>query len=129
MEFQYTKEEQKQHRQEWVAALRSGDYRQVRGLLRQKNSFCCLGIACDISGLGKWKSGLVSMAYNTDDNNELSRVGVLPDSVQDYYGLSTKTGRHHINTANTSLSGMNDRGLTFNDIADLIENEPEGLVV
>lgn len=45
---------QKAFRKRWVAALRSGEYRQTRGELRDAAGFCCLGVACDISGTGKW---------------------------------------------------------------------------
>lgn len=32
----------------WVEALRSGRYKQGRGVLRQGNEFCCLGVLADI---------------------------------------------------------------------------------
>lgn len=33
----------------WVAALRSGDYKQGTGALRNAdNKFCCLGVLCDL---------------------------------------------------------------------------------
>lgn len=36
----------------WVAALRSGKYKQGRTTLKNRDSeFCCLGVLCDISGL------------------------------------------------------------------------------
>lgn len=33
----------------WVKALRSGDYKQGRGLLCENDKFCCLGVLCDIA--------------------------------------------------------------------------------
>jgi hypothetical protein len=42
----------------WVDALRSGRYEQGHGRLLtvadDVKRFCCLGVACDISGLGHW---------------------------------------------------------------------------
>ena len=38
----------------WVDALRSGKYQQARGALKTGDAYCCLGVACDISGLGTW---------------------------------------------------------------------------
>lgn len=35
----------------WVAALRSGEYKQGREVLRNGDQFCCLGVLCDIIGL------------------------------------------------------------------------------
>ena len=36
---------------EWVAALRSGKYKQGKGALSTEDRFCCLGVACEISKL------------------------------------------------------------------------------
>jgi hypothetical protein len=35
----------------WTAALRSGEYKQGKGVLNSKadNSFCCLGVACHLA--------------------------------------------------------------------------------
>lgn len=39
----------------WVAALRSGQFVQHYGSLRGPDNYrCCLGVACDVSGVGKW---------------------------------------------------------------------------
>lgn len=32
----------------WIKALRSGKYKQTRGILQDKNGFCCLGVACKV---------------------------------------------------------------------------------
>ena len=51
----WTAEEQAEHRRQWVAALRSGRFQQGKGSLRPTaDTYCCLGVACEISGLGKW---------------------------------------------------------------------------
>ena len=42
----------------WLTALESGEYKQTRDLLRDDNGFCCLGVACDLSGLGEWTLNL-----------------------------------------------------------------------
>lgn len=39
----------------WVEALRSGRYKQGTRFLRKGDAFCCLGVLCDVSGLGEWK--------------------------------------------------------------------------
>ncbi len=42
-------------KKKWVAALRSGKYKQGTGQLKtvkvKSTKWCCLGVACDISGL------------------------------------------------------------------------------
>ena len=51
-------------KREWLAALRSGEYRQAHGTLRAADNggtyYCCLGVLCDIhraAGLGNWSGG------------------------------------------------------------------------
>ena len=40
-----------------LTALRSGEYQQVTYKLRgSNNDYCCLGLACEISGLADWES-------------------------------------------------------------------------
>lgn len=34
--------------QKWIDALRSGEYKQTKETLQDKNGFCCLGVACDL---------------------------------------------------------------------------------
>ena len=46
-----------------VAALRSGRYRQARTKLRKADRYCCLGVACEISKLGKWEKSYFSHSY------------------------------------------------------------------
>lgn len=46
----------------WLAALRSGNYKQGRMALKRgvgdgTADYCCLGVLCDISGLGAWEIG------------------------------------------------------------------------
>ena len=115
----YTKEEQKKHREELVTALRSGDYNQAKRTLRSVSSFCCLGVACDISGLAEW-----------DDIKYLGEDLTLPLQVMDYYGFINNKGCYDKNPHNyESLSKLNDDGSSFKSIATLIESEPEGMFI
>lgn len=41
-------------RDKWVAALRSGKYAQTTEVLHCAGSFCCLGVLLDINGSGTW---------------------------------------------------------------------------
>jgi hypothetical protein len=101
---------------EWVKALRSGKYKQAKNVLYEadRNAFCCLGVACDISGLPpeKWHG------------NEYT---VLPQEVQEKLNLSSNYGRF-IGASYMSLVNCNDSlGYSFERIADIIESEPKGL--
>lgn len=39
-------------KKKWIAALRSGDYKQGHKMLKSKDDkYCCLGVACEIIGI------------------------------------------------------------------------------
>lgn len=103
---------------EWLTALRSGDYAQGNGRLRTAGDrFCCLGVLCDIAekrGIvdsvldeGRYRYGEDGTAYLPAEVAEWSGVpwqGVLSDEWQAY-----------------DLTVMNDKGVPFSMIADVIE--------
>lgn len=107
--------------QKWVDALRSGKYQQIHGALRDKVGFCCLGVGCDISGLGIWDE---DGCYKVGDE---VRGGELPEAVANWLGIMTHCGI--IGSLETSLDIENDAGKTFPQIADLIEQYAEELGV
>ena len=130
--MRYTKEEQKQHRQEWVAALRSGEYEQTQSLLRDENGFCCMGVACDIYDSTKWNK---VMAHTVEKGkfycyNYMDNTTSLPSELVRYFGISDWSANYFEKDGNcSSLIDENDAGMPFHEIADIIESEPEGLVV
>jgi len=129
----YTAKEQAEHRKQWVAAMRSNKYEQGIEKLRDGDKFSCLGVACDISGLGVWietrEHGMV-YSVNTPIETEMENEE-LPQSVMDWLGLmdSNATIYEEIwlqfidgtSYINESLSECNDNGYTFSEIIDLIE--------
>ena len=116
----------------WVDALRSGEYTQTKTHLQDSKGYCCLGVACDLAV----KAGIISpgisvpgddkVVYADKGNKGVPEVYVLTNKVRDWLGLDTVNGAwNDIDT----LSAMNDQGYTFEQIADQIEAEPEGLFV
>lgn len=102
-----------------VTALRSGTYRQGRERLRAEDEFCCLGVACEVSKVGKWCDGYGYLA-----SKEQPRFSSLPDAVRDALGWATCDGRLEYDTDMYfcwTLAHLNDAGLTFDQIADCIE--------
>lgn len=106
--------------QKWVTALRSGEYKQGRGHLRDGDEYCCLGVLCDISGAGKWRNDATVFVHF--DGEEASTMP--PPSIRRLVGIgaswqvTTKEGRRE------PLSYLNDdTGLSFGEIADLVEAE------
>lgn len=35
----------------WIAALRSGEYKQGRGKLKRNDLYCCLGVLCEVADI------------------------------------------------------------------------------
>lgn len=73
----------KQHRNigKWCKALESGQYLQGRGSLRHESRYCCLGVACDVSGLGTWDADNYIIAAN-----DLSSC-LMPRAVAEHFGV------------------------------------------
>ena len=140
----YTKEEQAANRKKWVEALRSGKYSQASGILRNDTDhatgrklrgfeYCCLGVACEISGLGVWGAGIDDAPdevrrYIPHEDGDESKMYLLPESVREWLGIGTHDGalydlRKDDEDLSTpgSLTQANDNGETFQQIADRIE--------
>ena len=117
---------------ELVAALRSGKYRQTKGKLHGgSNTYCCLGVACAVSGVGKYeKLSRSDRAYvYTGPSDELFHEDMeLPIPVRDHFGFSDCLGRRKDEKnlifgtkEHESLANANDAGIKFTEIADYIE--------
>lgn len=132
------KPEHKERIQKWVNALRSGNYKQGTKVLKtQDNKFCCLGVACDIyskeTGEGEWRLPSDESYQYEEFVLPIKQIGVvmkpsvkvLPDSVRKYFDLRSNNPLLHRSPDESkilSLAELNDKGLSFNKIADLIEN-------
>ena len=123
-------------KQEWVEALRSGDYEQGTHALRRTNgtdTFCCLGVLCDLyqdaTGKGEWKEPEHKKEdrYHFITPNDLN-WSVLPNVVRDWAGLDVCQGVVLDSDAHPDdksgchpLSSLNDAHYSFGEIADVIE--------
>lgn len=121
----WTLEEQAAHRGILVKALRSGYYHQITRRLRDESLgdkfMCCLGVACDVSGLGEWNKNV----YEVLDSSTILayREFGLPSPVQDWLGANGSNWVLPIPIVEgiTSLAAANDYGTPFSQIADAIE--------
>ena len=103
----------------WVNALRSGNYAQSMGNLRNANGYCCLGVLCDI--------------YSKENNIDWTFQGSYgEENVQamDYWDFeeedkfppqSVKKWSELNDNVIGDLADGNDKGYSFNQIADIIE--------
>ena len=119
-------------KQKWVDALRSGRYEQdTRSSLlynSNSNSFCCLGVLCDIR---REETGFELNSF-FDEVIEDIAVELLPPDIVKWAGLKeeilTRVGDgFDIQTRGneySSLSAVNDSGrYSFKQIANIIEEE------
>lgn len=110
-----------------VAALRSGNYAQGRYTLRQhagggvgeggyRDSFCCLGVACDAFDPTLWTGTMYQFGSE-------ALTSMPPKQVQDWLGWRTVGGRLKFSARDGyvyTLDGLNDDGFSFSQIADII---------
>lgn len=94
----------------WIEVLTSGEYKQTKGYLRNNDSFCCLGVLCDLNykdGGAKWEQECTY--FDNQDNSEF-----LPRPIQDYVMLKDSDVK--------VLIDMNDqKGKSFHQIAKYIK--------
>lgn len=115
-----------ENQKKWVAALRSGKYKQGRYFLNSEGKFCCLGVACEVA----IENGVELTKETVLDSDNVACIAYngeyqyLPTPVIQWLGLSYNS--RHIN-AGSYLVLLNDSSTTFDKIAELIESEPEDL--
>lgn len=115
---------------QWVAALRSGKYKQGKSQLKswKGDEFCCWGVLCDISGLAEWD--------RSNDRYPMYFDGGLmpPIQIMQWAGLKSLGDWPSVEHEGESLplhnwndgldnSGTDYKRLTFPEIADLIEEQ------
>ncbi len=98
----------KELKERWIAALRSGEYKQGNSYLRHDNNYCCLGVLCDIEGVPF--SDNQGYCFNSGD----VRTAFLPNNFLSDYNLPYNYAKR--------LAAMNDAGKSFEEIADFIYN-------
>lgn len=102
----------------WLEALRSGKYRQGRGRLERDGAYCCLGL------LQQCIDEKVERRDFVPDKPAFalpSHAWLISHGVQ-FLGTSGSTSNDPIVwEANETLSGLNDKGVPFSEIADFIE--------
>ena len=104
----------KQVKKKWLKALRSGEYEQTTNYLKNDGAFCCLGILCDIHSK--------ETKHRWRQEHYFTEMRGLPHQVLKWAGLPDDRyvcykGKHG------QLGNANDMGLSFKQIANIIENQ------
>ena len=115
-------------KQKWVAALRSGEYKQAGGRLRKGDCYCCLGVLTDLydkdiqNDNHEWYEEDGHYGYASDG---VTVEATLPESVMKWADLkecNPVVREERMGKSLTSLAYLNDNeGLDFNQLADIIE--------
>ena len=112
----------------WVKALRSGEYTQAAGVLRRDDSFCCLGVLCDLyreaTSDGTWDETPRSEPDGLPVYAFAGAEETLPNEVITWAGMETPNGildPVESGAEEMCLSGLNDDGSTFSGLALVIE--------
>lgn len=114
-------------KKKWLDALRSGEYKQTRGMLRRceedtgQIGFCCLGVLCDLvqkEGIGRWEENSAWFVVRDAESR-----GLVPGPVMALVGWNQFNGELGVTEVRqTKLIHMNDdEKATFDQIADFIE--------
>lgn len=125
----------------WVAALRSGEYRQGDGFLRihqadDSDLYCCLGVLCDLAvqdGLAFWSKPKSSQAAASIVTQASRDCTGLPVPIREWAGLPARAMTPELRHSDGALhwaAVFNDGDKTlgvskhsFEEIADLIEQQ------
>lgn len=109
-------------KKQWADALRSGKYQQGRGWLRVKDSFCCLGVLCDLHA--KATNGAWTVLGQSYVATYKEAATSLPGTVVQWVGWDAGMPNVEYQTEMRSLISLNDAlGLSFTEIAEIIEDQ------
>lgn len=105
-------------KEKWVTALRSGEYKQGKGLLHNLsyNSWCCLGVLCDLAVKDGLNLEIDTTKYSAAATYD-GYIGTPPSSVEVWASLNG--ARRDID----NLIDLNDEGHSFQEIAEYIETK------
>lgn len=127
----------KEIKQRWINALRSGEYPKTEDCLRDNKGYCCLGVLTDIAikdgVIEDWQPRSYSgeeRPYAVPDCNVGESVpfdqdAVLPTKVMEWAELTEANPFVRIpgESYSVHISDPNDNGYSFQQIADLIEEQ------
>lgn len=107
----HTKQDMREFKK-WIAALRSGEYKQVRsGDLQNSKGYCCLGVACKvlIPNTESLQKALSDYGYPDIEMGSPKWLHRIDYNIKGEFGFDR-------------LSNLNDSyGASFDEIADLLE--------
>jgi hypothetical protein len=123
----------------WLKALRSGEYQRTEGTLcrvvGEGERYCCLGVLTDLAakaGVVEWTVGSTAGENRLVVKEEVGgeefkftheESSALPTKVKEWAGLTEDDPGVKWGAERSHLSTVNDQGVGFEDIADMIEGQ------
>jgi hypothetical protein len=119
----------------WVAALRSGKYRQSCGHLREDDCYCALGVLCDLfvqehehEGVS-WDKTLGQYYFVRYEKDQATYYyEFLPPVVMKWAGVRHENPEFFVEESEDcfTVADLNDdQALSFDQIATIIEESPD----
>lgn len=109
-------------KEKWLKALKSGEYQQGTDYLSRGDTFCCLGVLCDlyrkIRHRGRWDDRYMYKVFVTRKGAP-GVPGYLPPAVRKWSGINSARGT--IPGKYTSLAQINDNSDSFKPTIKAIE--------
>ncbi len=123
--------------QAWLRELRSGDYQQTTGRLVTGDTFCCLGVLCNITaGYVRRENGFAWGGAFHETNPEHQTFKDL--GFTEYVDVMLLKGKHaaglqkminsSCNVGNVFTVLNDSLRITFNEVADFVEENLEALL-
>lgn len=107
----------------WIEALRSGEYKQGYGALRDDDdTFCCLGVLCDVIDPDLWNEDTTPLSSDLGVANSSRRIYLHEFGDVTLYQREINTLFAGDNDIVDGLVQMNDKlQMPFNELASWIE--------
>ena len=106
----------------WIDSLCSGEYKQGTGALHDnmEDTYCCLGVLCQLAV----NAGADVSVQEVGAVTEYNETGAYPPPpVVAWAGLSQPDPVVYIGAQQKTLAALNDEGQTFEEIANIIEEQ------
>lgn len=106
-------------KQKWVDALRSGKYKQGKSCLRRADRYDVLGVLCDVHDPDGWGE----VDPNHGGVRHRGEIGGIGREMREEFGFEKYVAIPEPVDGNRLLTQLNDKGYTFEQIADIIDKQ------
>lgn len=131
--------------EKWLSALESGEFKQIHGVLKSHDGYCCLGVGCELFYSEHFTLVEGSFLFRDPEITDYTTFGLLSPTVRKRLGIRDDQGSFNKpikinNLIYTNLLDMNDgvrvdpegdcedrytrSSLSFKQIAEEVRKDP-----